>query len=145
MEKSEVTNFILHTNKIKAFIGDELSDTEYAVPHERWVKDIFTSNFRSFLWDNKLYYSEEDNDCEDFVHYGITVGRLLYYKTPSKLKNRGLAIGSLSYLYQLESHQVLMFIVHDDTKQLKLIFYEAQSATPVEVNLPDVLVWDWSL
>ena len=144
VDREEVVNFIVYTNHVKTFIGNETGDTYYAIPHVNWVKNQFAPKFRNFLWVNRLYYSDEDNDCEDFVHYGITVGRLLYYETPGKLKNHGLAIGSLSYLYQIESHQILMFVAHDN-KQLKLLFYEAQFGTPIEINPSDVLVWDWSL
>ena len=149
MDREDVNWFLTDTNKMKSlFVPDavpDLVDSAYAIPSSDWIKYEFVPAFKKFLFDNDLVYSEEDNDCEDFVDYGVTVGRLLYYHSPYKLKNYAISIGHLDVMENLQSHRYLMFLSHDAELRVHVELYEAQTQRPVEINRTNVIIWGWQM
>lgn len=132
---TQVRNFLFVTNNVFV-VADfyKFEDRSYAVPTLKWINEVYTPAFTKWLIDNGVTsevkpnggYSLEDNDCEDFSDYAITVGRLLHRKNSNRPINTAIPIGIISYqTSNTDWHAINVMIVMDNGK-MTLMFYEPQ-------------------
>jgi len=142
----QIRNFIVSSNKVHTLYGEYAVDNEYAVPTVDWIKSNYTEHLKQFLFDYQLSRpSEGDNDCDKFAQYGITVGHIMHHHTANKPKGSSLAVGEFIYMEGLEVHDINFFVAIDKDDQLKLVFYEPQLQSIIEIDPTDTAVFSWRM
>lgn len=112
-----------------------ITDSDFALPAEQWVKTTFSSAFLNFLFKIKADIgSEEDNDCDDFALAAVFFAKLLHHRTKNKPEYTGLAFGEYYYIKaERGAHAINFFVTNDNG--LKILFFEPQ--TGKIINLTD--------
>lgn len=132
---TEIENLIqsnMPTNAIRAKIV--FRDTDYLIPTERWVRKDFSEKLTGFLFDYSLQFPVEGrNECDKYALYGRTVANILNAHNSNK-PNMGIAVGEFIYIDSLNAHDINVFIVSDESKKLKLIYYEPQISQIIEMT-----------
>lgn len=132
---TEIENLIqanLSTNSIRPKII--FRDTDYLIPTEAWVKKDFSEKLTGFLFDYSLQVPVEGrNECDKFSLYGRTVANILNAHNSNK-PNMGIAVGEFVYIDSLNAHDINVFIISDESKKLKLVYYEPQISQIIEMT-----------
>jgi hypothetical protein len=143
MDDTQVKNFIVNTNHIKAILYSDISDFSYGIPSKGWVENKFTDFYKNFLFKYSLNtYKDGKNNCNKYSQYAITCGHILFKDEPG---STSLAIGQFSYFTQLVRHSIIFFIVNDDGHN-KLLFYEPQAQQFITLTDEEIkLCTDWKM
>jgi hypothetical protein len=133
--QQQVENFLFVTNNVFVLNGFEtIDDREYAIPSLEWVKKVYSPALTDWLFKNGITtqmetrggYHDEENDCDDFADYGVTVGKLLHHHNSSKPPAAAFPMGVIHFLQDDGSGHAINFLIVTDDGKLKLIFYEPQ-------------------
>ena len=122
-----------------------LVDEEYILPTEYWVKENFTTGLNKFFFDYGITkWVMNQNDCDKYSLYGVTVANILNLHNPSNFR-MGIAVGEVQYIHGFFGHSQNFVIVADQTKKPKVIFYDAQSLKINTFDTNDVWILRWKM
>ena len=104
-----------------------LSDENYILPTEDWVKNQFSKELNAFTFYYKVQRTSDNrNDCDNYSLYGRTVANILNVHNTKKI-NAGIAVGELGYVGSLYGHAINFIITSDNFGNVKVIYYEPQA------------------
>lgn len=126
LPKNEALDVLMYTNAIRPLKCFRMNDGVYAVPTVKWIKEVFTPEFKNYLFKNNLKTVRDNiNDCDKYCLHARSVAAVLYSKETKRIPDAALAMGEFVYWYGLNTHDIVFFLAYDATYgDLVMVFYE---------------------
>ena len=130
---------------ISSWARVNLTDEDYVIPTEAWVKGTLTKHFNQFLFDyNVRVYVEGKNECDKFSLYARAIANALNRHNP-KAGPAGIAFGEVFLLQGINGHAMNFAIVADESKKPKLVYYEPQVGQIVDLPTNNLVILSWHM
>jgi hypothetical protein len=126
LPKNEALDVLMYTNAIRPLKCFRMSDKTYAIPSVKWIQEVFTPEFKNYLFRNNLKTVRDSiNDCDKYCLHARSVASVLYSKETKRIPGAALAMGEFVYWYGLDMHDIVFFLAYDETYgDLVMVFYE---------------------
>lgn len=120
-----------------------LTDQNYILPTEQWVRTIFSESFQTFLFNYNVKDAQLGrNDCDNFALYARTIANVLNRHNPNAKSGLGIAFGEAIGFSNIETHAINFVVVADKNKKAKIIFYEPQTGEIIDItNAIPIFYW----
>jgi hypothetical protein len=119
---------VMRQSSVVGLFGHLVSDTQYIVPSEDWVRNKFPDLLLNFQKELKITsYIEESNDCDDFAKMAASFARMANSNTPSS-KKYGITVGEFIYRpdgLDQRYHAINIIVAYTKENKLQVLFFDA--------------------